>query len=308
MKTDKVKVVQSVAIVILAGLLLVSIFQIRELNERIDEIYSKISNIEINTRNQIDSIYSNVDERLKEEASLFSFFTYENGKFDSTNNTAELKITLIPKELFDDMEIFTVVDGKKVAFERDGNTFVGTLTLNAFRYYEEHPVVNVKTAQGTKTELLEIYMENLYVNYLSRIESHSSTISNFSIKDAPSNHKELTLSGSVYAGISSNADKIANEDFKSLYLVTTVNGEEVDRYDASAKLKSDDYDIWIDYSKTLTVKNGDEVEIFVEGEDIYGYIHKSIAESFVVTDDGSEGGFSSEEMIFDKQGKLLTEY
>ena len=40
----------------------------------------------------------------------------------------------------------------------------------------------------------------------------------------------------------------------------------------------------------------------------HGYIHKSIAESFVVTEDGSEGGFSSEEMIFDKQGKLLTEY
>ena len=199
MKTDKAKTVQSVAIVILTVLLFISIFQIRELNERIDEIYSKISNIEINTRNQIDSIYSNVDEKLREQASLFSFFTYENGHFNSENNTAELKITLIPKELFDDMEIFTVVEGKKVTFERDGNTFTANLVVDAFRYYDEKPVVNIKTAQATKTEVLDVYMEYLYLNHLSSIDSHSSTISNFSVKDAPTNRQKLTVSGSVYA-------------------------------------------------------------------------------------------------------------
>lgn len=308
MKTDKVKTIQSVAIVILAGLLLVSIFQIRELNERIDEIYSKISNIEINTRNQIDSIYSNVDEKLREQASLFSLFTYENGRFNSENNTAELKITLIPKELFDDMEIFTVVEGKKVTFERDGNTFTANIVVDAFRYYDEKPVVNIKTAQTTKTEVLDVYMEYLYLNHLSSIDSHSSTISNFSVKDAPTNRQKLTVSGSVYATLSNAFYEDANADFKNLYVVTLLNGKEVDRYDASAKLKENNYDIFVDYSKTLTVKSGDEVTILVEGEDSYGYIHKSIAESFTVTDDGCEGDFSSEEMIYDKTGKLLTKW
>ena len=87
-----------------------------------------------------------------------------------------------------------------------------------------------------------------------------------------------------------------------------LNGKEVDRYDASAKLKENNYDIFVDYSKTLTVKSGDEVTILVEGEDNYGYIHKSVSEQFVVTDDGCEGDFSSEEMIYDKTGKLLTKW
>ncbi len=306
MKADKVKTAQSIAIVILAILLAVSLFQIHELSENIAQMNNTISNININTRNQIDSIYSNVDEKLREQASLFSFFTYENGHFNSRNNTAELKITLVPKELFEDMEIFTVVDGEKIIFERDGNTFTANLVVDAFRYYDEKPVVNIKTAEATKTEVLDVYMEYLYLNHLSRIDSHSSTIDNFSVKDAPSNQQKLSMNGSIYANLSNAFYEDASVDFKNLYVVTQLNGKEVDRYDASAELENENYDISVEYSKTLTVKPGDEVTILVEGEDSYGYIHKSISEQFVVTDDGCEGDFSSEEMIYDKTGKLLT--
>ncbi len=306
MNSDKIKTAQSIAIVILTILLAVSLFQIHQLSENIEQMNNTISNINVNTRNQIDSIYSNVDEKLREQASLFSFFTYENGHFNSQNNTAELKIILVPKELTEDMEIFTVFDGKKIIFERDGNTFTANLVVDAFSYYDEKPVVNIKTPQTTKTEVLDVYMEYLYLNHLSSIDSHSSTISNFSVKDAPSNQRKLTISGSVYANLSSALYEEVNKDFKNLYVVTQLNGKEVDRYDASAKLKDEVYDISVEYSKTLTVKSGDEVTVLVEGEDSYGYIHKSIAESFIVTDDGCEGDFSSEEMIYDKTGKLLT--
>lgn len=308
MKSDKIKTAQSIAIVILTILLAVSLFQIHQLSENIEQMNNTISNINVNTRNQIDSIYSNVDEKLREQASLFSFFTYENGHFNSQNNTAELKIILVPKELTEDMEIFTVVDGKKIIFERAGNTFTANLVVDAFRYYDEKPVVNIKTPQTTKTEVLDVYMEYLYLNHLPSIDSHSSTISNFSVKDAPANQQKLTISGSVYANLSNAFYEEVNEDFKNLYVVTQLNGKEVDRYDASAKLKDEVYDISVEYSKTLTVKSGDEVTVLVEGEDSFGYIHKSIAESFIVTDDGCEGDFSSEEMIYDKTGKLLTKF
>ena len=98
-KKNKVnwKVLLGVALVVI---LVMGYIKISELTNEISNLKGQIAYWQTegnNIRNEISSIYNNVDERLKQEASLISSVTYDLGKFNSTTHQAEILLKVVPK-------------------------------------------------------------------------------------------------------------------------------------------------------------------------------------------------------------------
>ena len=69
--------------------LTISFVQIGLLNERIDQLQNGIHNQHQQFMNQIESIYTNVDRQLKEEASLLSGVDAEYGEISIEDHTID---------------------------------------------------------------------------------------------------------------------------------------------------------------------------------------------------------------------------
>lgn len=308
MKENQKNKMQIILLVVFAVSLIISFFKIYDLSEQINQINENLTYRDQDIRNQIDSIYANVDNKLNQQASLFSNFTYENGKFYQENNTAELVIELVPKTVTDDMTLSVTMDGKEIPFKRTGNTFKGIITVDAFKYYEEKPVVNIRYADKTKTQALDdIYLEYLYQNHLGSLTAHSTlsfTYSKYAVND--SNEKTVTLDGFVTSYYSS--PKLSTDNIKKAYITTELNGKAVDKTDITAKMELSEYEFCsnVSYSKSFKAKDNDVLEVYAVIEDGYGYIHKYLVDHHTIKDNGADN-FSPEELIYDKKGNLLTQ-
>ncbi len=266
-------------LIVFAVSLIISFFKTYDLSEQINQINENLSYRDQDIRNQINSIYANVDNKLNQQASLFSHFAYEDGKFHHESNTAELIIELVPKTVTDDMTISVTMDGKEIPFNRNGNTFKGIITVDAFKYYEEKPVVNISCADETKTQALAVN---------------------------DSKEKTVKLNGFVTSYYSS--PKLSTDNIKKAYIVTELNGKEVDKTDITTKMELSEYESCsnVAYSKSLKAKDNDVIEVYAVVEDSYGYIHKYLADHHTIKDNGADT-YQPEEMILDKNGNILTQ-
>ncbi len=312
MKENKKSTLLTIVIILLISSLIASFYKINELSTKIDDLQNSFNN-QIQTMNgQINSIYSNVDSKLKEQNSLLSEFLCESGKFHPENNQAELIIQFIPKILTDDMKLYISFNGKEIPCTRNKNKFTATLTVDAFKYYEEKPVLNIHTSTETKTEVLDdMYIEYLYTNHLGSLNAHSAINSNNyknNLKQSK-NERKINFSGSVYFDYWKNTENNTKNNIKKAFISVEVNGKEATCYDVTDKLVLSEDNLVGDISlaDTFNVKLNDNIEFFANIEDSYGYTHKCLVEKHIVSDKNEEFyEYSSDEEIYDKNNKLLT--
>ncbi len=311
MKENKKSTLLTIVIILLIASLIASFYKINELSTQIDDLEKSLNNQIQSMTGQINSIYSDVDSMLKEQNSLLSEFSYESGKFHPESNQAELIIELIPKILTDDMELYVSFGKKEIPFTRNKNKFTATLTVDAFKYYEEKPVLNIKTSTETKTEVLEdIYIEYLYMNHLGSLNAHSalnSSNNRFSTKKSP-NERTIHFSGSVYFDYWKNTEKNPKNNMKKAFISVEVNGKEATCFDVTDKLVLSEDNLIGDISlaETFNVKLNDNIEFFANIEDAYGYTHKCLVEKHTVSDKNEQFyEYSSDEMIYDKNNNRL---
>ena len=153
----------------------------------------------------------------------------------------------------------------------------------------------------------DIYLEYLYQNHLGSLTAHSSlsfTYSKYAVND--SKEKTVTFNGYVTSYYSS--PKLSTDNIKKAYIVTELNGKEVDKTDITTKMELSEYEFCsnVSYSKSLKAKDNDVIEVYAVVEDSYGYIHKYLADHHTIKDIGADT-YQPEEMIFDKNGNLLTQ-
>ena len=157
-ENKKVLKLQKIITCIIVGLLIFSLIQIANLNDRIDNLVSANSrlNSEISQLNStINSIYSNVDEQLKKEASLITGIDYSVGTPNADMKTAPVTITVVPKTVTNDMKLSVEIDGTIAPLERNGNEFSGTIDVGLFESYGQYPLLTIESSNDTKTEYLE---------------------------------------------------------------------------------------------------------------------------------------------------------
>ena len=118
---------KAIAVVALVVLLIVSFFKIAELSDAVENLQMENTSLSSGIqalRDDIQSIYNNVDAKLKEQASLVSGVDFEIGDISEDMKSVDLTLTVVPKLVTDDMEVSISVDGKTVPLTRSGSGFV----------------------------------------------------------------------------------------------------------------------------------------------------------------------------------------
>lgn len=117
--------------------LTISFVQIGLLNERIDQLQNGMHNQHQQFMNQIESIYTNVDRQLKEEASLLSGVDAEYGEISIEDHTIDVTVKLVPKLISENMKVHVSIDGRSTDLSRDGSAFSGTIAVDIYNVGEQ---------------------------------------------------------------------------------------------------------------------------------------------------------------------------
>ena len=289
--------------VLMAVLLAFSLYKIATLTDEIDHLKSRNSNLTGDIqilREEINSIYDNVDKQLKKQASLISGVDFSIGNPSADMKTVELSLMVVPKSISDDMQVSVTVDGNTALLERNGNGFTGAIDVGLFVDYNQWPLLSIKSAGETKTE----YLEDVDVSYMfsRHLPSLYADMSGGSGKFSDGN-LSVDLGFTVET---KPASQNAPVTFTSFTLVEEVNGKEINRQDITDEVRKSGESYNTQYVKNFKVTYGDKLKVYVIAEDSLGYIHKTLAHYWLEREDGSQaetvfGG----EMIYDKDGNLL---
>lgn len=291
-----------IIILLLAVLLVVGAIKIGTLTDDVKNLKSQNSNLDAEIqmlRNEINSIYSNVDKQLKEEASLISGFDYTIGNPSEDMKSVQLALTVVPKMISDDMELSVTIDGKTAPLTKNGNEFTGTIDVGLFVEYDQWPLLSIKTTEGTKTEYLDgVDVSYLFSNHLPTLEADMSASSKLS------NGKLQVEAGFRIA--SHLAYGNAPVTFTSFTLIEEVNGKEISKQDITDEIRKSGEVYNTQYVKSFEVSHSDELKVYVIAEDSLGYIHKTLVHYWIESENGAQaetvfGG----ETILDKDGNML---
>ena len=250
--------------------------------------------------NQVQSIYQNVDEKLREEASLLSSVAAEYGDIDLENHTIDVTVKLVPKLISDDLKIQISMNGRKAELSRDGNYFIGTIPVDIYNVGEQM-LMTIDTAAGTQTQ----YLSEIRVEYLwgERIPSlYYSDISG----QATFAEGKYTLNGHININCSP-AVQTPDVTFESFILVTELNGKEIGKDDITSEvLNYEAYPngvYWYDtYQMECEAVEGDELGIYLEATDSLGYLHRMLLHHWKVSNGATAEAVNGSEFIYDPNG------
>lgn len=285
-------------IVVMAGMLIFCLAKINQLLDYNAELENRIANhlSELSIlRNEINSIYDNVDEQLKKEASLLSGVDFSIGELNEDNGSVAVDFIVVPKVITDDMKLSVAVDGKTTSLTKNGSEFTGTIDVGLFIEYDRRPLLTIETADGLKTEYLEdidlSYMFHSYLPALYAEMSESTMLSDGKL------HVDLGFS------VKSSDVSIT---FTSFTLIEEVNGREVAQKDITSDVRKAGENYNIRYVETFEVSQSDELNVYVIAEDSLGYIHKTLAYYwYEPANGGTTETIFAGEWIYDSEGNLL---
>ncbi len=294
---DKKTKVYRIITVCLAAALVVSFFMLEKLNSKMDSLRSNYNNQILNIREEINSIYGNVDRKLKKQASLLSDMNYEIGSYDVENGKIPVIFKAVPKIISDGIRIFVEVEGEKTELSREGECFVGTALVGMFVGDSEKVLLTIEENGQTKTEILEdVYISSLFDRVLPHLFADMTGTSHY---------------GDDYVRVEAgfSVEQAVAEDsavrFKSVSVIEEKNGKETDRRDITDEVvKNDSYNTR--YTHTFEASKGDEIKIYVVAEDSLGYIHKCLVSYLYRTENGDAPVTTSQgESIYASDGTLL---
>lgn len=236
-------------------------------------------------QNRIASLEWKIDElesRLKKQDSVISDFKYNLGKVDSTEHTVETTFSCILKSESFDTTVSLRISDKIINLEKgtDG-IYEAVQKLSIFKDYGEISV-SVTTNGITTTENLGDYIVDTPFCYslLPDLIDINDTLEH-SYGD-----KSFTTEGVYYVGLI--------EEFSDVKMIFSVNDKVVDLIQINtAETRID---------KEIAIESGDKVDVYVEGTDKYGYIHRFHSISQSLEDPGTVYPY---EIIMDSEGNVL---
>lgn len=127
----KIKSLQA-CVVILAIALCACVYKISALDSRIEQLDYLLDRQYDRIMTDVNEIYQNVDEKLREEASLLSGMEAEYGEINLEDHTIDVTVKLLPKLISDDMTIQVSINGRNTELSRTGNNFTGTIPVDLY--------------------------------------------------------------------------------------------------------------------------------------------------------------------------------
>ena len=298
--------------------LVVCFVKIEDLRTRINHLDNAHSNEVSSLRNQISSIYNNVDEQMKKHGSLFTNVKRDFGEFNKETGKANIHISVVPKTIVDNMKVNVSLCGTTAEMIKNENgEYSAIVPVGIFEVEDYFPFISIIANGETKTEYLEDQsVHGIFSNYLptisgGKIKSHQATLAN----------GELTVNGDFFIDCNPG-DVDQSVEFVNYKFITEYAGKEIARKDitniVNEHKESDDISESaieaIDFKETYKISGKDILTIYLVAEDSLGYLHKKIAFSWQHPDIDEpipEPAHSVEEAMYvgeiitDKDGKVL---
>ena len=280
--------------------LTISFVQIGLLNERIDQLQNGTHNQHQQFMNQIESIYTNVDRQLKEEASLLSGVDAEYGEISIEDHTIDVTVKLVPKLISENMKVQVSIDGRSTDLSRDGSAFSGTIAVDIYNVGEQM-LMTIKADSGTQTQFLsEIRTEYLWEGKIPSLY-HCDISGNGTFTEG-----KYTLNGTIDINCSP-IEYTPDIKFEKFVLVTEQNGTEINREDITSEvLNYQTYPhgvYWRDeYKMECEAKEGDDVRIYLEATDSLGYLHRMLIHQWREQNGAMAEAVDASEYIYDPNG------
>ena len=306
-KTTKKWKIAFICIIILGVFLFGSLWKIFDLSEYISDMEQNHAYEMENFRSQIDSIYNNVDEQMKKEASLLSYINCEYGELDPKTNTVKMLFTVIPKAVTDETTISIKIGKDYIPMQRSGNKFVGEYNAYAFRTDEDEdliPILTIKNGDKSENEHLEdIETKYLYQRYLGTFVADSSNF-NTTLKkviDNGNNYYEFQIQAKF---LFYYATDDVEPKFKKLYILTEVNDQHLETKDVTYAV--DEYGTYNDTMTFNYAVNGDDhVKAYAVLQDEYGCYHSVQLYDYTFDSSGAISFTETTEKIYSPDKKLL---
>jgi len=299
---------------VLVVALVIAFSQISSLKSDIKMLDNDLSNEKSRLENQISSIYTNVDNQLKKEASLFNNVTWNYGELNEETKTASINFTVLPKVITDDMKVNLSIGGKSAEMVKKSNgEYSADIPVGLFENLDYFPIVTIKSNGETKTEILENHsVQYIWTSYLPTVNGGNIRADKASLRDG-----KLTVDGELVVGYSiPSLNK--NVKFTKYSLKVEANGKEISSKDITNTISDYEKSLDIDggraeipFNETYDLMGSDTLNIYLIAEDSLGYIHKKEAFSWEHPDsDGRqaeaiEPAHYAGEVILDKAGNVL---
>ena len=304
MKDKKIKE-RDLYIIILAMVVMLGFcfVKINSLSDEMDDLKRDyVSEVDM-LQDQINSVYRNVDEELKKQASLLTESTFSLGELDIKTQKVPVTIQIVPKEISEDMQIKVELDGEQADFVKNGNFYEATIPVGLFLIEEPYPMVSITTAGVTKTEKLEeMWLGELWGKWFPSLWAEDTT-GRSSFKDGKLVFDTQTLIEWDYP------NNVSQIDFENFAIVTEINGKEVKRVDVTDKVKNAEGFaegiVALEFTDTYEAVVGDAVSVYVVAEDSFGYIHKTLAHFWKKSGGATAETVYGGESIYDKQGNMI---
>ena len=289
-----------IVVAILAFALVACFIWISTLTNEINRLSNAMHSQHQQFMNQVESIYSNVDRQLKEEASLLSGFEVEYGEIDLNDHTIDVTVKLVPKLISEDMRISISINGRSAELTKSGSAFAGTIPVDIYNM-GELMLMSIETEAGTQTQ----YLSEIQVEYL-----WSERIPSLYYCDASGQGSftegKYSFSGHIDINCSPT-EQTPGVSFEKFVLVTERNGTEINRKDITDDIMN--YEAyphgvyWRDeYKMECEAKEGDDVRIYLEATDSLGYLHRMLVHQWREQNGALAEAADASEYIYDPNG------
>ena len=265
---------QKLIIVIMSAAIAFCFVLINRLENEIDQLRNSLNSQYHMLTTQVESIYTSVDQMLKEEASLLSNVTAEHGELNVDDHTIDVTVSLVPKLISDDMKVQLSINGRTTELSRNGSTFTGMIPVNIYNK-DEYLLMTIETTAGTQTQFLP-EVQTVYL-WEGRIPSlyHCEISGERGLSEG-----KYVLNGELDINCSPVEDT-PNVRFEKFVLVTELNGKEINREDITQDvLNYQTYPHGVffrhDYQMECEAAEGDELGIYLEATDSLGYLHRRL--------------------------------
>ena len=250
--------------------------------------------------NSVNSIYSNVDEQLKEEASLLSGFEVEYGEINLEDHTIDVTVKLVPKLISGDMKLSVSINGRSTDLTKTGSVFTGTIPVDIYNV-DELMFMSIETEAGIQTQ----YLSGIQVAYLWETRIPSLYYCDLS-GDAIFGAGKYILTGMLDINCSP-VEQTLNVRFEKFVLVTELNGKEINREDISRDVLNDQtypHGVYFRDGYTMECKavEGDELSIYLEATDSLGYLHRMLIHHWKEQNGAMAEAVDASEYIYDPNG------
>lgn len=309
---------QSILTVIMAILLIVCLIQINSLTDRVNQLNTNFTS-QINiVRDSINNISRSVNDSLEQQASILSDAVWEYGKIDLEKRTAEVEVTITPKEYDTNTHAYVSVGTQSFPLTLNNGSFVGTLELPLF---QETYLDKVRFVEGndTRTEKLDWYFAPMDEALPSIYADLSFNYSQTTVKDGKC---QVNLNGDLNV----NIDGANGVQIENIVLAVSDGKNDIMRKDITNEVSSDrdgsmtpeaalsmasgeSRYFYYSVNENLTLESNNKYTVYCELIDANGLCYRSELLELNVDDKSASLGdvtdCGSRASVYDSKGNLL---